>query len=167
MSVDPPLESLTATDRRTLLFGPLWMFSLVAGSDGSVDEREVDELARVVEQSRPEGGPLLASVLAELTSQGAAVLAEYATDDRGPEEGLRRLAAVVDVQWRPSVGDAFKDGILAIGKAVAEASGGFLGLGDRTSWAESEALATATRCLGRTGGSADAPGATVWPPVVP
>ena len=144
----PGLDSLTAADRDTLTFGPLWMFSLVAGSDGAVDEREVDELARVVERARPDGGPLLDLVLSDLTHDGARLLARYAADDRDAGDGLRRVAAVVDLHWPPEVGDSFKNGLLAIGRAVAEASGGFLGLGDRKGRAEREALATAAGYLG-------------------
>ncbi len=167
MSAHPGLDSLSETDRDTLTFGPLWMFSLVAGSDGAVDEREVDELARVVERARPDGGPLLDLVLSDLSHEGSRLLARYAADARGPEEGLRRIAAILELNWPPEVGDSFRDGLLAVGHAVAEASGGFLGLGDRTGRAEREALALAAACLGvRDERGEEDPGAA-WPPVGP
>lgn len=167
MSAHPGLDSLPAADRRTLTLGPLWMFSLTAGSDGAVDEREVDALARVVERARPEGGPLLDLVLSELTHEGPRLLAEYAADGRGPEEGLRRIAAIVDLNWPPEVGDPFKAGMLAIGQAVAEASGGFLGLGDRTGRAEKEALASAAACLGVRADPGEHDPGIAWPPMGP
>ena len=163
----PGLDSLPPADRRTLAFGPLWMFSLVAGSDGAVDEREVDRLADVVERARPDGGPLFDAVLAELAGGGGRLLAEYAADDRGSEEGLRRVAAVLDLNWAPEVGDAFRQGLYSIGQAVAAASGGFLGLGDPTSWAEGEALARAARCLGMKPDADTRLDGVAWPPVAP
>ncbi len=167
MSAHPGLDSLPAADRRTLTFGPLWMFSLVAGSDGAVDEREVDALARVVERARPSGGPLLDLVLSDLTHDGSRLLAEYTADGRGPEDGLRRIAAILDLNWPPEVRESFKNGILDIGHAVAEASGGFLGLGDKTGRAEREALAAAAACLGVQTDSGEDDAGIAWPPIGP
>lgn len=161
------LDSLSPADRRTLAFGPLWMFALVAGSDGAVDEREVDRLAAVVERARPDGGPLFDAVLSELADGGGRILAEYAGDGRDAEEGLRRVAAVLDLNWPPEVGEGFRSGLYAIGEAVASASGGFLGLGDPTSAAEGAALARAAHCLGMKPDSGTRFGGGAWPPVAP
>jgi hypothetical protein len=164
--IEPPpgLDSLPEPDRETLTFGPLWSFSLVAGSDGAVDEREVDELAHVVERARPDGGRLFDEVLNEVTARGGRLLAAYAADERDSEEGLRRIAAILDLSWEPPVGDAFKAALHAVGQAVAAASGGLLGLGNPMSAAESAALARAARCLGL---DPDPPLGATWPPVAP
>lgn len=163
----PGLASLSPPDRQTLTFGPLWMFSMIAGSDGSIDEREVEELANVVERARPEGGPLFEAILSELTEGGSRLLAAYAADERDPDEGLRRVAAILDLHWAPEVGDGVKAGLHSVGRAVAAASGGILGLGDPTSATESVALTKAARCLGLKGDPDPPLGAAAWPPFAP
>ncbi|MEN8376472.1 MAG: hypothetical protein ABFS34_13585, partial [Gemmatimonadota bacterium] len=112
------LANLTDSDRTTLSYAALWVFSTVAGSDGSVDEAEVDALAELVERAPPRSSELLRAVLADVSSGGSRVLGGYAADGRSADEGLRRVAAILDLNWPPETGQDFKRGLLEIGRAV-------------------------------------------------
>jgi hypothetical protein len=143
------LANLTEADRTTLSYAALWVFSTVAGSDGRIDEAEVDAiLAELVKRAPPRDSELLRTVLSDVSSDGSRTLGGYAADGRSADEGLRRVAAILDLNWSRETGQDFKRGLLDIGRAVASASGGLLGLGNRTSGSETKALEVIARQLG-------------------
>lgn len=141
--------SLTEAEWRVLQFAPLWTFTLVAGCDRNPDAQERDALIASLNASQIIESCLLREACGAAARDSEALLSRFDQDARGCEEGLRDVARVVGSVLSTSEAEEFKRGLLALGVAIARASGGGLfGGGDRTSAVEEEALIRAGALLG-------------------
>ena len=135
-AVAPFDEQETATLNRL----PFFAFFLVAGADGKVDEKEFESFVNgLVDASAADGcvieeGSPVCRLLANssryfesLHPEAKAVIAQG-----GSEEALDRIgegAALVDAKLDAKAATAYKECLFRLGRAVAESSGGVLGVG--------------------------------------
>lgn len=140
--------SFMSEEWRTLQFAPLWIFSLVAGADGSIDKKEIAALAKELQEAVLFKEPLARDVLLSVATNFADVMSQYQADSRNAVTGLRDVADLLDKKASSQQADNFKKAVLLIGRNVAEASGGgLLGLGKKMSDQETSALALAAVTL--------------------
>ena len=130
----------TEQEWRTLQFAPLWTFEAVAGADRNIDEEETAELVRQLQRATAFRSELVRDVCAPLADDWETMLDRCRADDRGIDGGLAEVADLLDS--KVSVTDAilFKEAMLGLGLAVANASGGLFGLGSKVSAVEKKAL---------------------------
>jgi len=70
--------------------------------------------------------------------------------ERNPVEDLQRVAAILDTHY-PNEAEVFKRTLVAIAIKIANASGGFLGMGSKISKDEKIAIAAIAVTLGLAG----------------
>lgn len=150
-----PLDPFNADETRTLLLAPFRLFGAVAGADGQLDRKEWAALADGV---RSQGlGEGLAGRLFAAVADNFDELRD-AFKPTAPREGLEAVAKLLD-RVAPEEAGTVKEALLALGLAVAEASGGRFGLGSPICGAERQALRDSARALGVHSRRAIGPGA--------
>ena len=87
--------SFTSEEWRTLQFAPLWIFSLVAGADGSIDKKEIAALAKELQEAVLFKEPLARDVLLSVATNFADVMSQYQADSRNAVTGLRDVADLI------------------------------------------------------------------------
>lgn len=145
-----------ADETRRLERFPFYVFFLVAGADGNVDEKEFERFVhRLIDFASKLGG--------ENVGPGIELLAnsERYFDSLHPEvkrmvteggpgvaiTGITDAVALLDSRLDADRALAFKKRMLTLGQEVAEASGGFLGVGS-VSKTEQVALKHLAKLLG-------------------
>jgi tellurite resistance protein len=124
---------------------------LVAAADGEVDPKEEKRFAELLAAAAQTTDPLRTVV--------ETARANVPGPNRFPKlsraDALDRVRAGVKVaedKFDADSADRFKEGLLKMGRAIAEASGGTLfGLGKRKSQEEEDALVVLAACLGLDG----------------
>ncbi|WP_435103311.1 hypothetical protein [Arhodomonas sp. AD133] len=137
-----------ASEENILLLAraPCLVFLLVAAADGSIDKKEIKRFAKLLRHKdyRELGAAIQQSGLSVLQLMTSV---RQQTDD--PLEELKRVSGLLDRHLKPGAAGAFKATLLAFAKAIAEASGGFLGLfGSKISKEEKAALYLIADALG-------------------
>ncbi len=146
----------------TLLFAPLWVFSAVAGADGKIDKAELTAFGRVLEKSLYLPDPLLRELLGSIARDLRGTFDDFASDKRTVEEGLAEVVTMLDSKLLAEHAESAKRTLFALGDRVARASGsGVLGIGERVSRLEEQALLAVAAYLGLT--DADTGGGPVPP----
>jgi hypothetical protein len=134
-------EALDALIAAGLSAGTLAALALVplvavAWADGRVDDTERDAILRAAQQS-------------EITSEHRSLLEEWlsvAPDARLLEAWSQYIRVLRD-QISPAASETLRARILGDAKRVAEAAGGFLGLGSKISTSETNVLAELEACF--------------------
>jgi hypothetical protein len=141
--------SFTSEEWCTLQFAPLWTFTAVAGADRKIDEKEIQALAKELQEAILFKEPLVRDVLLSVASDFSNVMLRYKKDSRDTIGGLREAASILDRKATPQQARNFKGAMLLIGRNVAEASGGgLLGLGSKMSDEEKTAFVLVAAALG-------------------
>jgi hypothetical protein len=141
--------SFTPEEWRTLQFAPLWTFTIVAGADRNIDEKEIQALAKELQEAVLFKEPLVRDVLYSVASDFSNVMLQYKKDSRDTIVGLREAAGILDKKATSQQARNFKGAMLLIGRNVAGASGGgLLGLGSKISDEEKAALVLVAAALG-------------------
>lgn len=141
--------SLTEEEWQALQFAPLWMFTLMAEIDRNPDDQERDALIASLNASQLIESCLLREACGAVARDSQGLLSRFAQDPRDCEQGLRDVARVVSSVLSTSEAEEFKRGLLALGVAIARASGGGLfGCGAKASVVEEEALGRVAGFLG-------------------
>jgi hypothetical protein len=146
----PDRSSFTDEEWRLLQFAPFWVMTQVAHADGDLDAKEFMALAREMDDASRYKNRLARGVLESCAGEFEAIWNAYKEDPRKVDEGLRDVVQLLDRTLSPADAKGFKIALLGIGHWVADASGGFFGLGDRVSREESQALAFIMELLGIT-----------------
>ena len=133
--------SCTPAQWRTLQFGPLWVFHAVASADEKIDDQEVAALATELQEAELFKEPIVREVLTSVAGDLTNVMQLYKADTRTVVQGLQEIADILDQVATSEQAQNYKGAMLLIGRKVAEASGGFLGLGSKISEKEKIALA--------------------------
>ena len=142
---------LTDEEWHTLLFAPLWVFTAVAGADGSVDDAELTALGRVLEKSLYIRDNLLRELLGTIARDLRTVFHDFKRDGRSVDEGLSDVGRMLDSRLLADHAVAYKAALFALGDRVARSSGGgLLGIGGRVSTIEKAALLHVAKLLGLT-----------------
>ena len=140
--------SFTSTEWLTLQFAPLWIFSAVAAADRNIDKKEIEALAKELQEAILYKEPLVRDVLVSVATDFSNIMSQYKTDPRNVTTGLQDVADLLDKKVTPQQAQNFKKAMLLIGRNVAEASGGgLLGMGKKMSDEETSALTLAAVAL--------------------
>jgi len=144
----PTLESLTTEDQRTLRCAPLWMLHLVGGADGKVDKKEWEALRFALRREGPLDIGLVGQVFGAVSENYEKMDEETLNAGIPAIDGLSSTGQLLDRACSPGESQHFKEALLALGSAVAEASGGVLGVGSKICGAERQAIRAAAKALG-------------------
>jgi len=117
-------DSLTTEEWRTLQFGPLWVFGIVAAIDSKIETKEVAALAKELAEAGLYKEPLAAEVYGSVSSDFANVMQLFTADARDPLRGLSEVANLLDQKVTPDHANGFKRALMLLGHNVAIATGG-------------------------------------------
>jgi len=124
---------------------PVLIFLLVAAADGHIDKKEIKQFKKIL---RDPTYRLLFSAMQEAESNPMDVMLAIKNDGILPSEELHLIRGILDALEEP-VGTLYRKLLYQLGKSIAEASGGFLGIfGNKISQAESQALSSIATILG-------------------
>lgn len=126
---------------------PLLVFMLVAAADGNVDKKERAMLAKLCENVEKFPSLLFRAAVGEMVKNAERYFGEFQTDGFDCIEALKATAAALD-ESHPAEAKEFKMCLLGWGKAIAEASGGFLGFGKKMGQEEAQTLVVLAITLG-------------------
>jgi hypothetical protein len=144
----PRRPEFTDDEWKQLQLAPIWVFQAVAGVDGKIDEKEITALAKELSEAHLWKDPFVRDVLLTVGDDLSTLLPEAIRRIGETFTGLERVADILSLKADPTAANNFKKALLLIGKQVAEASGGFLGAGEKVSEKEKlvlVAVATALR----------------------
>jgi hypothetical protein len=145
MNPQPP-----ASER--LARAPLLVFMLVADADGKVDRKERAALERLCSNPDQFSSPLFGAAVRHLVRDADHHFEALQRLELEPLDELAAVAAELETAY-PDEARAFKRCLLQWGKAVAEASGGFLGFGRKVRAQEAVTLADIALSLGLVDGN--------------
>lgn len=134
---------------RNLLYTPVVVFGIVASADGSIDKKEIkqfqDELIKgIVVDNR-----FMQQIMAEVLPVVPELLQDVVMVKVDPKEVLENITRAIDAKLPLKDAYDFKLALVMIGKEIAEASGGFLGMfGSKMSKEEEQALAALSLIIG-------------------
>jgi hypothetical protein len=120
-------SSFTDAEWRTVLFAPLWAFTVVAGADKKVDPKEAAALFKELSEASLYKDLFAREVLGALASDVATIMAAYAADRRTVVDGLREAAQLLDAKMPGGGGDGLKAAILLVCVNTAKAAGPIIG----------------------------------------
>ncbi len=130
-----------------LLNAPFMVFYAVAAADGKVDEKEANSFIKAISQAQSYKSILLQQVLVETADNISSFLEKIQAGHYSFLEELNKVREVVESKLTAEDAHMFKLSLLGIGKEIAEASGGFLGFGNKISPQEQESLAAIAMAL--------------------
>lgn len=139
-----------ADDARTLARAPFLVFLLVAAADGKLDKKELKKFGQVLEQFSDCPSPRLRQAITDMLPTMATIFEEVTQESFNPIDELQRVARIMDTQ-HPAEADIFKQSLLSLAVQIAQASGGFLGFGNKIDKDEEEAIAAVAITLGLAG----------------
>ena len=141
-------RKLNELEWNLLQFGVLWVFEAVAGSDGKIDDAEQKQLHRFLLEAYAHPLAPFRAVLIDLEANLDRMLEKYFADKRAIDHGLTEVGELLSRKLSPGETVAFKEALLDLGQRIAEASGGFLGFGNKVSKKERRSLARIANVLG-------------------
>lgn len=138
---------MSEEDRALLADAPAAVFVVVAGADGTVDDKERGRFAEILAASSNSNEGVLGEVLSLAEQRSVSSLDALSTETA--EKLLQRGAEVARTVLSTEDWAAFKRGLLFIAERVASASGGgALSLGKRTAQEERAAIDRIQALLG-------------------
>lgn len=133
---------LTAEDWAMLARAPCLVFIMVSAADGKVDAKEMTAFGTILGNYGSVRSPILSKVLGISANNVHSFCQQILSDGRRPLDQLLGLAELLKSgKISKDDGVMIAKGLLALGNAVASASGGFLGFGPKISKEEKAALA--------------------------
>lgn len=139
-------EQYTQTEWSKLVRLPVVVFRAVALADGRADSGEQNCFLEYVNRST-HADPLLKFICGSLAEQGREVL-QMSQSELDFRTFLADVRGVLEERLDPQQRRSFLAGLLCLGHHVADASGGFWGLGNRVSAVESARLEEVSSLLG-------------------
>lgn len=125
---------------------------MVAGADGSVDKKEIQAFQKQLASGLETDSALLMRITVQTILQYDDLMKDIATSRVDPQATLERIIQILDTRLPQEEAMAFKVSLIQMGKTIAEASGGFLGLfGSKISKKEKRVLAEFAMMLGLIG----------------
>ena len=120
-------DDFTKEEWSTILFTPLWTFSIVAGADEEIDDKEMEALSEIFGNISHFDTAFTRDVLAELNKSLNIISEEYKGDPRDVSTGLQEAADLLDQKLPDKEANDFKLDMILLGLHIAESSGGFWG----------------------------------------
>ena len=126
---------------QALSYAPAIVFALVAGADGVIDKKEIESFKVQIVKTLAFDSGLLRAIMVQELSRFTALFDGIYAGTIEPADTLLEIAAIIEAKLSADEAGQFRAELLMIGRYVAEASGGFLGLfGSKVSKAEQQAL---------------------------
>ncbi len=135
---------------------PVLVFMMVAVADGNVDEKEQAMLAKLCNDVGQFPSPLFQTAVATMVQHAERYFSEFRAEGFDCQISLADAIEVLEDE-HPDEAQAFKESLMAWGKAIAEASGGILGFGRKIGAEEAASLATIARLIDLDGTGANTP----------
>ncbi len=136
----PPPSDLTDQDWFIIGQTPIIAFLLVAAADGKIDKKEANTCADLLTQfSAQQEHPLTAQMMRSALQNMSASMLQL-TSSTNPMEALLRVNNLINEKIGGEDATIMKNTVLMMAKKIAEASGGFLGLGNKIDEDEAQAL---------------------------
>lgn len=137
--------SFTSEEWQTLQRAPLWVLTVVGGSDRKVDKKELEAFVKEIQEASLYKGGLVREVLMSLVSGFNEIFKDFAAILGSQPDLLASLGEIADIiesKATPDEAQNFKGAMLLLGNKIAHASGGGLfGLGSKVSEIEKKGLA--------------------------
>lgn len=127
---------------------PFLIFFLVAASDGNIDQKEAATFIKILLKPELLKNKLLNRIVTNVINDISSTLAAMAQQGLDYLARLNELRLIAERKLPPAQAREFKLSLLLLGKEIASASGGFLGLGAKISKSEQAALTAIALCLG-------------------
>jgi hypothetical protein len=135
-------------DFEVLKRSPFLVFFIVAAADGKVDKKELLAFLEILFDSDKYPNVLFNRILENVRNDVSTIVSGIADKNLDYIEELSNLRRIIDDNFSPEDAIAFKMSLLMISKEIAEASGGFLGFGNKIRKEEKAAIAAIAMCLG-------------------
>lgn len=145
----PPSSAPDPAEFTILARSPLLVFFLVSMADGKASKKEIVAFNKIVSESANHACPLLAESLQRLEGEFDELSAQLAANlqSMNPLDELQAVAFILGKSF-PDQADAFKAGLMELGLKIAQASGGFLGLGRKVNKEKQAILTVIALALG-------------------
>lgn len=127
---------------------PAVIFFVTAAADDDVDDAEWDKFLRMMNDFSEYESDLFHRAVSAMRPRINQYFAFLSSPDFDADESLREIRATLDENYNATEAGQFKMILLDIGKKIAEASGGFLGFGEKISEEEITALTRVAEALG-------------------
>ena len=147
MTIKITKDRFTPVEWQSLLYAPLIIFNIVAGADGRIDQKEVTAFKKLLVEGLLSDIELMKLITNELLQDLENLTSEVFSGNMDPNQCMESIRNAVDVELTEEEALAFKLALLSIGKKIAKASGGFLGLGNRICLSEKQAMVTLAAAL--------------------
>lgn len=136
-------------DYKVLAYAPVAVFFIVAGADGKIDNKEARAFQKEVVAGMVAESEIMQRSIIYTLANFEDIFAELQSQKVNMKEKLEQIIAILDTKTSEDEALKFKISLLTIGKSIAEASGGFLGIfGSKISKKEKQALAMLAVFLG-------------------
>lgn len=133
---------------QSLMYSPIVTFALVAAADGSIDNKEVVSFQQQLIKGLVVDNPIMQQLMIEIIPNLDKLIKDVLEGKVDPKSILEDVTLAIDSKLPSDEGMEYKLSLMQIGKAIAESSGGFLGLlGSKISKEETQALAALTVIL--------------------
>ncbi len=133
-----PRQQYDEGEWRTLLFSALWVFDAVAGADEKIDSKEETAFLETLSAFNPT--PLVDKIQSDLHANIDRLKKEFEADPRDVSKGLTEVEALLARYPNREHAAETRRALVSLATKVAEASGGFLGMGNKVSKAEADAI---------------------------
>jgi len=140
-------EQFSPAEWSTLRQSPVLVYLASAVADGRVDRKEVASFRDLLDSPDKIESELMRALIADIGDELPALIASVQAAQGDFLLELSRVATLVESKLSADDAKQFKRSLLYVGKTVAEASGGFLGLGDKVGHEEKATLAAVSLAL--------------------
>lgn len=130
----------SAEEFHALCRSPVLVFLLVAASDGKFDKKEVEAFMKQLVTLAGSGSPLFSRVATNVVGNAPTLLQELVSTSMDYSAELVRVREILQARVAADDARIYCETLVALGKAVAASSGGFLGFGSKISKQEKAAL---------------------------
>lgn len=143
---------LNEEDIKLLAYAPVAVFCVVAAADGTIDKKEVKAFQVELLKGFIFESELMQKVMVHVISDFEPMISRFLKQEVDVKDIMEQILQLLDGKLDAEEARKFKLSMLSIGKSVAEASGGFLGMfGSKISKEEKRALVGLAMFLGVTG----------------
>ena len=141
MGIKITKEQFTHDEWQSLMLAPLIIFNIVGGADGRIDQREAVEFKRLLVEGLLSDIELMKLIMSDLLQDLESLTNRLVSGELDPNQCMESIRSALDAKLTKEDALEFKLALLSIGKKIANASGGFLGMGDRICLSEKQAMA--------------------------
>jgi hypothetical protein len=140
---------LSEEDLSILTYAPVLVFFIVAVADGIIDKNEIRAFHKEIIKGVNTDSDLMKKVIVRLIENFDKLVTSLVNKNVDASQAMMAVLSVLSSKVPDEESDKFKISMLGIGKKIAEASGGFLGIfGSKISKEEKAALDFLSQMLG-------------------